>query len=147
MNSVSTNSVLNQLVALHHRSLAMYLSFASPTWILGDDRARDTLQVIALDQQQTVDRLGELLLENNGAVNFGAFPMEFTGYHDLSFSFLLKKLIEGQRRAIMAIEKCVSQLALAPWAKAVAEESLGASKGHLESLLELRQAQSLESRL
>jgi hypothetical protein len=134
--------VLNRLLALHHRSLAQYLRFASPTWLRsGDERAQFTLEAIANDQQALVERIGEMIIELGGIVDHGCFPMHFTGYHDLSFDWLLTKLIEDQRRAIAMIQRGVSSLTL-PMAKAIAEEALGAAKGHLESLQELQRPSS-----
>lgn len=138
MLSETTIQVLNRLVALHYRSLPMYLSYATPYWHQGDDRARQTLDQLVADQQAMVDRLGELIIDNEGAVNYGHFPMAFTSYHDLSFDFLLDRLLEYQGRDIAAIEQCVRELNDAPLAKAIAEEALGAAKAHLESLVELK---------
>ncbi|HRX80376.1 MAG TPA: hypothetical protein P5307_14995, partial [Pirellulaceae bacterium] len=64
----------------------------------------------------------------------------YTGYHDLSFDFLLNEIIKEQKEDIATIESVVSKLSLVPLAKALAEETLGAAKGHLESLVELKQA-------
>lgn len=142
MTADSTFSVLNRLLALHYRSLARYLSYASPTWHRGEERSRAALRAIAEDQMAIVDRLGKLIIDSGGTVEYGHFPIAFTGYHDLGFDFLLKKLIEGQRREIGIIEQCVTRLSLNPIAKALAEESLGAAKGHLETLLELEHSAS-----
>jgi hypothetical protein len=139
MTAETTIATLNRLLAIHNRSLAQYLHYASPTWHRGDERARATLDVIASDQQSVADRFGEMIIELGGTVFPGSFPMHYTGYHDLSFDFLLTKLIEYQRRAIATIQQCIPKLAQNPMAKAFAEEALGAAKGHLESLLELSQ--------
>lgn len=141
MSSKDTIDVLNRLVQIHHRSLPVYLSYASPSWGQGEELARETLKLIAEDAARTVDRLSEMIMEEGGTVDFGAFPMRFTAYHDLSFDYLLDRLIEGQKQAIAAISQCVQQLALVPLARAVAEESLGAARGHLESLEELKQGE------
>jgi hypothetical protein len=130
----STIRILNRLLAIHSRSLAAYLRYAAPNWQRCDQHAREVLDQIALDQQSYVDRIGEMVLELDGAVSYGAFPIEFTGYHDLSFRFLLGKLIEHQRRDIRLIQRCVEELATAPLARALAEEALGAAKAHLELL-------------
>jgi hypothetical protein len=142
MSSAETIDVLNRLVVIHHRSLAVYLGYASPTWHRGDDRARETLRMIAEDARETVDRLGEMILDEGGTVDYGAFPMRFTAYHDLSFSYLLDRLIELQRKAVNDIAECVDELSHAPMARAMAEDALGAAKGHLESLEELKQSES-----
>jgi hypothetical protein len=137
MTSVNPVDVLNRLIVLHNRSLAMYLRYASPTWLRGDEQARQVLQQIGDDHQQTVDRLGEMVVDLDGAVYFGGFSMTFTSYHDLNFAFLLKRLVEGQRKIISTTEECARQLDAFPMARALAEESLGAAKAHLELLEEL----------
>jgi len=142
MSSSDTINVLNRLVVIHHRSLPVYLSYASPTWRRGDERARETLAVIADDARDMVDRLGEMIMDEGGTVEYGAFPMRFTALHDLSFDYLLDRLIDYQQRTITVIESCVAELLHAPLARALAEEALGAAKGHLESLEELRESES-----
>lgn len=137
MTSANPVDVLNRLIVLHNRSLAMYLRYASPTWLRGDEQARRVLQQVGDDHQQTVDRLGEMVVDLDGAVYFGGFSMTFTSYHDLSFAFLLLRLIEAQRNIIATIEECARQLEAFPMARALAEESLGAARAHLELLEEL----------
>ncbi len=137
MISVDTNEVLNRLLVIHRRSLPMYLSWAQPWADRGDRKAQDALSHVAADQQYLVDRIATLILDNGGVVTPGEFPLIFTGYHDLSMGYLLPKVIALQKEDVAAIEECVDMLRLAPMIKAVAEESLGAAKGHLESLEEL----------
>src|SRR5262245_43159860 len=100
MASDSTISALERLLAIHYRSLPRYLSYASPTWHRGDERARTALQAIADDHQSTADRVGELLIEMGSPLAYGSFPIAFTGYHDLGFDFLLQRMIELHRRDI-----------------------------------------------
>jgi len=139
MIEVDTIDILNRLVVLHHRSLAMYMSYAQPAWKRGDEKAKQVLALIADDERATVDRLSEMISDADRNVRLGAFPMEYTGYHDLSFDFLLGKLIENQEDKILQLEEAVEQLTLAPMAKMAAQEALGAAKGHLQSLQELQQ--------
>ncbi len=138
MNSDATNRVLDRLRAIHAYSLPMYLSYAAPWWHEGDEAARETLAHIVTDQKEMIDRIGSMIVEGEGAVEPGEFPMEFTSYNDLSMDYLVGKMIEHQERDVEAIERCAAQLAHDPMAKALAEESLGAAKGHLDSLRELR---------
>lgn len=95
------------------------------------------LRLMAADQLKTVDRLAGLILELGGRVQMGEFPMDFTSLHDLNVDYLLQRVVAGHKRDIAAIEECVDELRLAPLARALAEESLGAAKGHLDSLQEL----------
>ena len=141
MNSSNTIEVLNRLVVIHHRSLGSYLSYAAPAWHRDDQDAKQELERIVADQQDIVDRIGETVVSNSGTVLYGSYPMDFTFYHDLSFEFLLKKLLEHQREDIVAIENCVGQLDGSPaTARSLAQESLGMAKGHLESLEELKRS-------
>jgi len=83
-----------------------------------------------------------MVIAQHGIVDNGEFPIYYTGYHDLSFDFLLNEIIKEQKEDLVQIEKVVEQLSLVPLARALAEETLGAAKGHLESLNELKQAAS-----
>lgn len=139
MNRIKTNEVLNRLVAIHSRSLPMYLSDARPWTQHANDPARDALRHIAEDQRATIERLGEMILDHGGTVGWGEFPMSFTGKHDLSLDFLLKDLVDHQRQDVQAIEECTQHLEHDPLARATVEEVLGEAKGHLETLLELTQ--------
>jgi hypothetical protein len=138
MSPPSTTEVLNRLLVLHMRSLPMYLGYAPPFQIARHPRAKDVLDQIVEDQKRTVDRLGSLILESNGTVDYGEFPMSFTSLHDLSLSYLLKQLIERQQRFIAACENLADMLSMAPYAQAAAREAVGEAKGHLDNLQELQ---------
>lgn len=142
MSEATTNHLLNRLIAMHNRSLPAYLTYAAPAWHRGDDAAKETLRSIAADQRDTSERLAAMVTAHHGVVDNGEFPIYYTGYHDLSFDFLLNEIIKEQKEDIVAIEAVVAQLSMAPLAKALAEETLGAAKGHLQSLEELKQASS-----
>jgi hypothetical protein len=137
MNSVDTNDVLRRLLILHQRSLPVYLSYAAPWQIKSHPRAGAALDQIVADQLRTVDRLGTMLLDNNGTIDNGEFPMSFTSLHDLSTDYLISLCIERQKKLIVAIEKLAGLLDMAPFAQAAAREALGEAKGHLENLEEL----------
>ena len=132
--NLSTIDVLNKLLILHTRSLPMYLSYAQPWQVRNHPRFMETLENIVHLQQDMADRLATLVVENHGQTEFGEFPMHFTGLHDLSVEYVLGQCIERQKKEIAIIEKCVSLLALAPYAQAVAQEALGEAKGHLETM-------------
>lgn len=140
MPSPHVIDTLNRLLALHEKSLPMYLGYASP-WSIGEDTAaREVLGHIVADQKLMVDRIGQAIIDAGGTPTHGRFPLYFTGWHDLTYEFLVKQMIACQKKDIAAIQTCIVQLESAPTAKALAEESLGAAKGHLESLEELTQA-------
>lgn len=138
MNSPDTNEILNRLMAIHHRSLPMYLSYAPPWKAYGQDEAGRVLQRIVDNQKRMVDRLGQAILDNGGLISYGEFPMRFTAYHDVSFEFLLKLLLERQQKEVGVIERYVDQLGMSPVHHALAQEALGESKAHLDMLLDLK---------
>jgi hypothetical protein len=132
----TTHEILNRLLILHSRSLAMYLNDARPWALQAQPKALAVLEHMVADHRDTVDRLAGLILES-GPVEPGEFPIIFTGWHDLSVEWLVDKLIERQKKTILIIEKLVEQLGLAPYAQAIAKETLGQAKGHLENLQEV----------
>jgi hypothetical protein len=136
MVSPKTIQVMNRLAVIHGRSLASYLNYASPTWHRGDEKARQALADITAQQLETVDRIAEWILEHDGVVSRGSYPMVYTAYHDLSFDFLLNRLIEHQQQDVAAIQACLGQLDDAR-AREMAQESLGEAKAHLDMLREL----------
>ncbi len=138
MSEVDTFDILNRLVVLHHRSLAVYLNYAQPAWKRGEEKAKQVLELIAVDERSTVDRLSAMIADAAHNVRHGAFPMAYTGYHDLDFDFLLGKLIENQQDKILQIQESLDLVSAEPRAKAAVEEALGAAKGHLQSLKDLQ---------
>jgi hypothetical protein len=138
MSPPSTTDILNRLLVLHMRSLPMYLGYAPPYQLYQNAKAKTVLDQIVDDQKRTIDRLGKMILDNNGTVDYGEFPMSFTSLHDLSLPYLLKILIERQQRSITACEKLADSLSMAPYAQAAAREIVGEAKGHLENLQELQ---------
>lgn len=136
MTETSTYDILNRLYVLHNRSLAAYLNYARPWAIQAHPRTLAVLEQMVADEQATADRLATLIMET-GPVEPGEFPIIFTGWHDLSVEWLVNKLIERQQKTILIIEKLISQLGFAPYAQAIARETLGQAKGHLENLQEV----------
>ena len=138
MSPPSTTEVLNRLLVLHMRSLPMYLGYAPPYELYTNERAKAVLDQMVEDQKRTVDRLGTLILDSSGTIDYGEFPMSFTSLHDLSLEYLLNLLIERQQKFVAACEKLADALSMAPYAQAAAREAVGEAKGHLENLQELK---------
>jgi len=133
----SIASTMNRLLALHQRSLPMFLTYAAPWTANEDQKAVETLQFLVDDQKRLAARIAEYMLERRWRIDSGEFPLELTGLHDVSLEYLWPKLIEAQRQDIHAIQDSIAALASDPFARALAEEALGAARGHLESLEEV----------
>jgi hypothetical protein len=129
-------NVLNHLLAIHNRSLAMYIGSARPWARRKDEPAVKALLDIARANQRLVDRIGAMIIELDGVVRYGEFPLRYADWHDLSVEFMLVRALEGQERDIVRITKCIEWLANAPRARALAEEALGEAKAHLDTLRE-----------
>ena len=129
--------ILNELLALHSTSLAMYLSNAKPWTIGSDPRATQALDEVAADHKRMVDRIGRVILGYDGIVRYGEFPMQFTDLHDLSTEFLISAVQNEQQSTDKRITEIVESLGEFPEALAVAQEAAGASKGHLDNLADL----------
>ncbi len=145
MTAYSTTDLLNRVLVVHHRSLPMYLNDAAPWMRRGEKRESETLQQIARDHRQVVDRLGTLILDHNGQVELGEYPLAFTAYNDVAFDWLLTLLIERQQKLIQYLQQIADLLGLAPMAKSVVEETVGMAKAHLEMLQDLQPTGSAHS--
>ncbi len=139
MTTTDTNAILNRILVLHNRSLAVYLSDAVPWFQRGDELAPETLDLIVAGHKGIVDRVGQMILDGGGAIAYGDFPMRYASLHDLSFDYLRDKLIEYEQQMIATLGEYAEQLRMAPTAQAVALEALGEAKAHLQSLRELAQ--------
>ena len=141
-NDPDTINALNHLIAIHNRSLPVYLRSARPWAGRNSQEALQSLDEIADAHFQMVDRIAALVMELHGAVRTGEFPHRFADWHDLSVTFIISKAIELQKVDIARIEKCVGWLEGSPRGKALAQEALGEAKAHLESLQELAAKQA-----
>jgi hypothetical protein len=135
----SSVDILNRLLRIVYRSLSMYLAGTSPWTSRDDGRAEAVLSHLVADSKFYSQKIADAILDRNGIIEAGSFPIEFADVHDLSLDFMVGELIEAQRRGVKAIEACVNALARDRAAKAIAEEVLGNARGHLESLEELNQ--------
>lgn len=138
MQSDPTRDALTRLLVVQYRSLVMYLRDACPWSPWGEERAAETLEHIAADQRTLCARIADFLVEHYGRVDTGEYPLEFTGLNDCAMGYMLRELIAAQKQTISVIERCVADLTRNPAALALAEESLGAARGHLEALEELQ---------
>ena len=140
MPSESSVDYLNRLLRIIYRSLPMYLVNTSPWTSQSDARAEAVLKQLVADAKRYSQKIAETILDRNGVIEMGSFPIEYADVHDLSLDFLIGEVIEAQSRDVVAIQRVVDALARDRAAKALAEEVLGNAKGHLESLEELNHA-------
>ncbi len=129
------NEALNHLLVIHHRSLAGYLRDARPWTRHGEAHGGvEVLQSIATEHARIVDEIGELLVARNHSIYNGEYPLSFTALNDLSFSYLVRRLIPAQKAILTDVERCREELVDDPEGSVLAERALGAAKAHLEML-------------
>jgi hypothetical protein len=133
----NSRDALNRLFAIHFRSLPMYLSWACPYRTAGDEAAWKLIEQIVEDHKLYAARIVELIESRHMRIEHGEFPITFTGSHDLDLDFLVRRLTIWQKAAVTALGECYRALGADPAAQSLADECLGAAKGHLESLEEL----------
>lgn len=129
--------VLNRLLAIAGRSFPQYLRYSRPYVPQGKEAIKEAFDRIAKDQDILTERISQQLMDAHAPLRTGEFPMEYTDTHDLGIDYQLRAAIEYQEQDIASISALVDELQLQPAAKALAEEALGMSKGHLDTLREL----------
>ncbi|MEX0794479.1 MAG: hypothetical protein WD045_15190 [Pirellulaceae bacterium] len=130
-------NTLREVVAMHYRSMPNYLMYAHPWFKPGKSQQLEILRSVANDQSHMVEKVVHLVEDQGEPVAMGEFPMEFTGYHDLSFSYLLKILLGYQERFVARLEQLGESLESGGMAKNLVEEAIGMAIGHLENLREV----------
>ena len=126
---------LAELARLHRYSLLRYVRDAAPYSL--DPAALETLAQMADMQELAAERLETLILDRDGPLPTGDFPVGFAAYHDLSLEYLLPLVRAHQESLIARIHQVLPVLRSDPEAHAVVEETLGEAIGHLETLEEL----------
>lgn len=137
MSAADPNDALSRLLAVLHRSLPMFLGEVGVWTRAGDERIAQTLAHITADQKNLAKRAAELLLDRVGRADVPQYPIGYADAHFLSLDSLVERLIGEQRSAVATIDACCQELTTDAAGKVLAEEALGASKAHLESLEEL----------
>src|SRR5271163_541112 len=137
MPQPSSQEALTRLLAVQYRSLAMYLHDAAPWTHPGDEHALETLRHIVSDQRALSTRIADFMIDRYGRIETGEYPLEFTGLNDCGLDYLVLELIAAEKQIISIIQQSIRMLTNDRAAMALAEESLGAARGHLESLEEL----------
>lgn len=137
MSTERTVRLLNRLLQIEYRSLAMYLLDARPWTHPGGEKAEATLRHIIADQRHMAERIARLIGDLGGVIETGEYPMEFTDLNLLSIDYLMKELIRYQQHDLQRIERLTAQLSFDRQAHELAQEVLGMERAHLEALQEL----------
>ncbi len=95
---------LDQLLIDVGRSFLQYVGQCWP-WTEVNARAeRKRIDALVARQRAQIARLTDLLIRRNGAVDFGAYPNEYTDLHYVALDHLLSQLIENERALVAVLE-------------------------------------------
>lgn len=104
-----SGEVLSRLICLLRRSPLMYLQESSIWTYRGDEDLKLALADVASDHQNFIDRAETILIDQELELPQSAFPLSFTGWHDVDLGFLLGRVIADltnrQREIIGLIEE------------------------------------------
>lgn len=92
-----------------------FLQYAGECWpwtSAGADGAklRDSVMQCVERQRQSIGLVAEYLATRQDRVEYGKFPAEFTDLHYVSLTFLLKRLVESQKKLVESIDRTVTLL-------------------------------------
>jgi bacterioferritin (cytochrome b1) len=142
MNRIATIGVLNRLLRILYRSLPRYVT-SSRLWARRDaEEILKAIERVASDQEAQAARLADQIRQRRGYPDAGHFPVAFTALNDLAVPYILKLVVEYQRRDLQAIRSAVDELAGQPDLRSLAEEIVQSAQGHLETLEPLAQGAS-----
>ncbi|WDI39804.1 hypothetical protein [Bremerella sp. P1] len=128
--------LLNQVAALHHRSLPTYLTYARPWVRSGSEANAAIIEDIAADHHDLVQRILRVLEADDRPVMLGDFPMNYTDLNDLSLDFILQELMHYERRLLKTLEEIASWMDRDQSSYLLVNMAIGMAMGHLENLAE-----------
>ncbi len=101
--------LLARLIRLLRRSPLMYLADSGIWTYRGDEDLKLALADLAADHQNFIDRAETILVDDELELPQSAFPLSFTGWHDVDLGFLLGRLTadlaERQREIARIVEE------------------------------------------
>lgn len=88
-----SGEVLSRLIGLLRRSPLMYLAESGIWTYRGDEDLKLSLADVAADHQNFIDRAETILIDQELESPQSAFPLSFTGWHDVDLGFLLSRVL------------------------------------------------------
>jgi hypothetical protein len=99
---------LVRLVQILQPSLAMYLADSGIWSYPGPEAVREALAALVSDQRQVADRAALILEEREVPVPKTAYPISFSGWHDVDLQHILPRIVAGLKRQEAELEQLVA---------------------------------------
>lgn len=145
MSDPTHNALLNQLLVNLGRSLLQYVGEAWPWTSHDHTRERKTIEELVSRQQAQIARLVNWLAARDGAVEFGAFPTEYTDLHYVALDYLISQLIENETALIGDLEQTVQACSDDPEADELLKQILEEQRAIVQALQGLQQERAEQS--
>jgi hypothetical protein len=127
---------LARLVAALESSAVMYLADSGLASYPGPDDVRRGLADLAADHRRVLARAAEFLAEREFVVPRTAYPLAFTGWHDVDLGWLLPRVVASLRKQLGELDA----LAATPddaAARDLAAEAATVTRRHADRLADL----------
>ena len=124
---------LVELLRVLQPSLAMYVAECGIWSYPGPEEIRLALANLVADQRSVMDRAALILEEREVAVPKNAYPISFTGWHDVDLGHMLPRIVSGLERQQPELERLASSASDAA-AAGLAGEALKSTRQHVGAL-------------
>jgi hypothetical protein len=124
---------LVELVRVLQPSLAMYLADSGIWSYPGPEEIRLAVADLVVDQRSVLDRAALILEEREVAVPKNAYPISFSGCHDVDLRHMLPRIVAGLERQQPELERIAATPDDAA-AAGLAAEALKSARQHVETL-------------
>lgn len=135
---------LNDAYRTLRTSLLQYVAENSPWTPYADEASVQKLQTIVARQNAQIQRLADFIVNRQGFLPGGSYPVEFTDLQYLSLAYLLKKLIPDQQRVLDVLEANRKQVETDPGARDMLTQLEVGVAENLQNLKELAQPSNHE---
>lgn len=125
---------LVELLRLLQPSLAMYLADSGIWSYPGPEEIRLAMADLVIDQRNVMDRAALILEEREVAVPKNAYPISFSGCHDVDLRHVLPRIVASLERQQPELERIAASSDDDAAAAGLAAETLKSNRQHIEAL-------------
>jgi hypothetical protein len=122
---------LVELLRVLQPSLAMYVAESGIWSYPGPEEIRLAVADLVVDQRNVMDRAALILEEREVAVPKNAYPISFSGWHDVDLRHVLPRIVAGLERQQPELERIAATPDDAA-AAGLAAEALKSTRQHIE---------------
>ena len=135
-----SHAPLVRLLDVLQPSLQMYLADSGIWSYPGKEPLKLALADVVSDQRSIVERAA-VALEERGLVPVPvAYPIRYTGCHDVDMGSLLPRVIDGMRAQVAAIDAIIAAATDDAEAGELAREARATTHGHIDVLAQVAAA-------